>query len=302
MPRAPADLVIFGSIGLDDITTPFGKVKSVLGGSAAYSAISASNFSQCAILGVVGNDFPESYLEILKSKNINLDGLKVSGKTFRWKGKYEFDMSEAQTLEVKLNSLSEFIPEIPKNLGKTQFLFLANNDPETQISIAKCFPKAFKVIDTMNYYITSKREFVLKAMKLADMVVLNESETRQLSREVNLVKAAKLLLVGKTEYVIVKKGENGALFFSRNSCFSAPGYPLEKLKDPTGAGDTFGGALIGYLTQSGKTDENTIRKAVVYGCTLASFCSEDFSVNRLANLNNKEIEARYEEFKELRRF
>lgn len=297
-----AKLVIFGSIGLDDVATPFGNVKSALGGSATYASISASNFSRCAVLSVVGEDFPEKYLNVLKAKDIDLVGLKTQGKTFRWKGKYEFDMDEAQTLDIKLNSLCGFVPKIPKNLLGARYLFLANNDPETHLKVAKKFPRAFKVIDTMDFYIKSKREYVLEAMKMADLVVLNESEIRQLCDEVNLVRAAKTLLAGKTKYVIVKKGENGAVFFSRKSCFSAPGYPLEVVKDPTGAGDTFAGALIGYLAREGKTDENTIRKAVIYGCTLASFCAQDFSINKLVKLNNKEIEERYEQFKELRRF
>lgn len=301
MPNKPS-LVIYGSIALDDVRTPFGKVKSALGGSASYSAVAASYFTKTGILSAVGEDFPQGHLETLKSKNIDLSGLKVKGKTFRWEGLYEFDMNEAKTIRVEQNTLSDFNPEIPKEYKDVKFLFLANNDPEMQIEIAKEFKKSFIVIDTMNLWIDKKREVVLEALKCADLVVLNDGEARQICDEVNLVKSAKTLLKNGTKYVIIKKGEHGALFFTKESCFNAPGYPLEELKDPTGAGDTFAGALVGYLAKIGKTDERSVRKAVIYGSTLASFTTEDFSLNKLVSLTQKQIKERYDEFKELRKF
>ena len=296
------DLVIYGSIALDDVKTPFGEVRSALGGSAAYSSIAASYFTKPGIVGIVGTDFPKDFSNVFLKKNIDLQGLAIEGKTFKWEGLYEFDMNEAKTMRVELNALADFHPIVPEEYIDAKYLFLANGDPESQIEVAKQFKKAFIVIDTMNFWIETKRSTVLDALKYANLVVLNDAEARQLCQETNLVKAAKTILGNGTKYVIIKKGEHGALFFSKNSCFNAPGYPLEELKDPTGAGDTFAGALIGYLAHINKTDEKTIRKAVIYGSTLASFAAEDFSVDRLVNLTKQQIEKRYDEFKEIRKF
>lgn len=296
------NLVIYGSIGLDDVTTPFGKVKEVLGGSATYSSIAASYFTKCGILSIVGEDFPDKYTDLFTSKKIDLEGLARDGKTFRWEGAYEFDMNEAKTVKVALNCLDEFVPAIPEAYKDVKFLFLANNDPNVQIRLARQNTKSFIVMDTMNLWIARDKAKVFEAISLSDLVVLNDGEARQLCDEVNLVKAAKRILSEGCKYVIIKKGEHGALFFSENTCFNAPAYPLEELKDPTGAGDTFAGALVGYLAREGKTDEPTIRKAVIYGSTLASFTTEDFSINRLYKLTSQEIEDRYGEFKQLRKF
>jgi ribokinase len=296
------DLVIYGSIGLDDVKTPFGKVQSALGGSASYSSIAASYFTKAGILAVIGADFPKEFADVFIKKHIDLTGLTIEGKTFRWEGLYEFDMNEAKTMRVELNALANYRPEVPKEYLDAKYLFLANGDPGSQIEVAEQFKKAFIVIDTMNFWIDTKKDTVLNALKYADLVVLNDAEARQLCQETNLVKAAKTILKNGTKYVIIKKGEHGALFFSKNSCFNAPAYPLEDLKDPTGAGDTFAGALIGYLAHIGKTDEKTIRKAVIYGSALASFTAEDFSIRRLVNLTKQQIEKRYDEFKEIRKF
>lgn len=302
MPNKKTDLVVLGTIALDDIKTPFGSVSSVPGGSAAYAAIAASHFAIPGVISIIGKDFPEAQLKKLKGCGINLEGLSKAGKTFRWSGFYEFDMNEAKTLETKLNSIENYTPEIPLSYQSTKFLLLSNIDPEVQIKVAASCLKAFVVLDTMNYWIKHSRKKLIEAMKMADLIVLNDAEARQFSAEINLVKAAKAILSLGPKYVVIKKGEHGALLFTAKSHFSAPGYPLEEAKDPTGAGDSFAGALTGYLAAQGKTDEKTLRKAVIYGSVIASFCTEDFSINKLIKLDKKLIEERYATFQEIRSF
>jgi len=296
------DLVVLGSIGLDDVKTPFGRVKSALGGSAIYSAVAASCFAKPGIIGIVGNDFPSKDLKMLEERKINTSGIEKNGKTFRWEGLYEFNMNEAQTLKTELNSMANYNPSVPEDYTKTKFLFLGNFDPGAQEKVAKTCPGAFIVLDTMNFWIENKRRQLERTMNLADVVVLNDAEAREFCKEVNLVKAAHKILKIGPKYVIIKKGEHGALLFSKNNHFSAPGYPLDSLKDPTGAGDSFAGALTGYLAQANKTDEKTMRKAVIFGSVIASFCTEDFSINKVIKLNKKLIKERYAIFQEIRKF
>ena len=296
------DVVICGSVGLDDIKTPFGEVKGALGGSASYSSVAASYFAKPGMVSIVGEDFPKKHLDVFESKEINLDGLAREGKTFRWQGFYEFDMNDAKTLKTELNSLEHLSATLPDSYADAPFLFLANSDPDVQIAMINKLPKALKVLDTMNFWIKIKRERLAEAMGMVDIVVMNDAEARRFCDEVNLVKAAKQILALGPTYVIIKKGEHGALLFSKDSCFNAPGYPLEALKDPTGAGDSFAGAMIGYLAKERATDEKTLRKAVVYGSTVASFCAEDFSTNKSAHLTQDEIKERYHEFEILREF
>jgi ribokinase len=298
----PIDLVVCGSSALDNIRTPFGEIKSALGGSAVYASIAASHFARPGIISVVGKDFSASNLNVLKKKGIDLGGLTKKGKTFAWEGYYEFDMNEAKTIATKLNALADYRPEVPLGYTSTRFLFLANIDPDIQISVARLFSKAFIVLDTMNYWIQSKRKRLIEAIKTADIFVLNEGEARELCKEVNLVKAARIILRMGPKFVIIKKGEHGALLFSGNKHFSAAGYPLEEVKDPTGAGDSFAGALTGYLAKCGRTDEKTIRRAIVNASAVASFTAEDFSVKKLIKITNKNIEERYEIFKKIRKF
>lgn len=302
MQNKKIDLVVCGSIGLDDIKTPFGSVKSVPGGSAIYASLAASCFAGPAIVSVVGKDFSRSYLNRLKKKGIDLEGLSTAQKTFRWKGYYEFDMNEAKTLKTELNSLARYNPTVPESYKDVKFLFLSNIDPEVQIKVAQKCQKAFVVLDTMNFWIQSAKLKLTQAIKMADLVVLNDAEARQYTKEVNLVKAAKKILKMGPKYVVIKKGEHGALLFSDGKHFSAPGYPLETAKDPTGAGDSFAGALTGYLASRGKTDEKTMRKAVIYASAVASYTTEDFSINKLITLNKNKIEERYGIFQEIRRF
>ena len=298
----PVDLVVCGTVGLDDITTPFGAVTGVLGGSASYSAMAASYFCQPGLISIVGTDFSDDYRHHFSDHSVDLAGLAIHGQTFRWQGSYEFDLAEATTLGTQLNSLAEFKAILPLKYQKAPVLLLANTDPTIQSALAEQLPEAFTILDTMNFWITGQRFELLKAIKLADVLVVNDAEARQLTDEVNLIKAAKALLAFGPEFVIIKKGEHGALLVSTDSFFATPGYPLEVVKDPTGCGDSFAGALAGYLACQSKRDEATLRKAVVYGSALASFCAEDFSVNRLVGLAKSDIEERYHAFEQFHQF
>lgn len=296
-------LVILGTVGLDDVETPFGKVKGALGGSAVYAATAASFFSKSGVVSIAGHDLPKQYLQFFKERKIDIDGIEFKGKTFRWQGLYEFDMNEAKTIKTELNSLAEFEAKVPDRYLDAKFLFLANTDPILQMkTLSKMRNKPFVVLDTMNYWITSQKADLLKVIKKVDLLVLNEGEARQLFDTPNLIKAGKQALALGVEYVIIKKGEHGALLFSSNGFFSAPGYPLEQVNDPTGAGDSFSGGLIGYLAKTGDTSEKNIRKAIIFGSCVASACAESFSLDYVKKTNLKNIKERYHDFKEIRRF
>ena len=296
-------ILVIGTVAFDTIQTPFGKIEKALGGSATYASYSASFFSKPNILSIVGNDFPKEYIELLKKRQINLDGLQVSGKTFFWEGFYEFDMNEAKTKKTELNSLADFKLKMPDSYKNINYVFLANIDPELQLETLNQMKKPkFVVMDTMNFWITSKRKSLMDLIKKVDVLLLNDGEARQLFSTISLVKAAKSALSLGPKAVIIKKGEHGALLFTKDTHFSAPGYPLEEIKDPTGSRDCFGGAFIGYLAKTNDLSEANMRRAVVYGSVVASFNAEDFSLNRLKTLTMGEIERRYEEFKEIREF
>jgi ribokinase len=303
------DVLILGTVALDTIETPFGKLEKGLGGSATYASLSASTFSKPAVVSVIGNDFPKEYLELLKKKNIGTEGIKITGKTFHWEGFYEFDMNEAKTRKTELNSLADFRAEVPDSYRKIKHIFLANIDPEVQLDVLSKMEKPeLVVLDTMNFWISSKKEKLLEAVKKADVFILNDGEARQLFETANLVNAANSALKLGPKAVIIKKGEHGSLLFTKDEHskkirhFSAPGYPLEVIKDPTGCGDTFGGAFIGYLAKTKDYSEQNMRKAIVYGSVAASYNAEDFSVNRLKNLTMHDVEKRYNEMKEIREF
>ncbi|MFA7252998.1 MAG: PfkB family carbohydrate kinase [Patescibacteria group bacterium] len=294
-------LIITGSIGLDDVKTPFGEVEKALGGSGVYASAAASFFEKPGFVGIMGTEMPAKHLELMK--RFDLRGVEVKGETFRWKGFYEYDMNEAKTLETKLNSLADFNPILPDDYRKANFLFLGNTDTDIQLNIIDQMEgKPFIVLDTMNFWITSKREKLLRAIAKVNLVVMNEGEARQLFDTPNLIKAGKMLLELGPEYAVIKKGEHGALLFGYNRFFSAPGYPLEEVKDPTGAGDSFAGGLIGYLAKTDDISWENLRKAVIYGSTIASFCAEDFSLNYLNKINHREIEERYNVFTQIREF
>lgn len=295
------DLVIVGSIGLDDIETPFGKVDSALGGSAVYASSAASYFTKPGIISIMGDDLPPKHLEFLKKFDIT--GISKKDKTFHWTGFYEYDMNEAKTLKTELNSLAEFDAVVPPAYRAARYLLLGNSDPQQQIKVlSQMTNKPFVILDTMNFYISSKRDKLIKAISKVDFLVINEGEARQLCATPNLIKAGKMLLAMGPKYVAIKKGEHGALLFSPSGFFSAPGYPLEAVKDPTGCGDSFAGGLIGYLAKNDKTDELSIRRGIIYGSAIASFCAEDFSLEYKKNTHLKDIRERYKIFREIRKF
>ena len=297
------DILIIGTVALDSIETPFGKVKKALGGSATYASFAASFFSKSALISVIGNDFPKEYIELLKKRNIDLNGLKITGKTFHWDGFYEYDMNEAKTRKTELNSLEHFKVEVPEKYKKIKYVFLANIDPEQQLETLRQMNKPdFVVLDTMNFWINNKKKSLIEVIKKVDVLLLNDGEARQLFNTVNLLKAAEEALKLGPKYVIIKKGEHGALLFTDDTHFNAPGYPLEVLKDPTGCGDSFAGGMMGYLAKTNNLSESNIRKAIIYGSVIASFNAEDFSLERQKRLTNDEIEQRYKEFEKIRKF
>lgn len=298
------EILVVGSVALDHIRTPFGEVEQVLGGSATYFSCAASYFSPVKVVGVVGTDFPKKQLELLKNRQINLDGLqKIKGKTFRWKGYYEYDLNTAHTLETQLNVFEHFRPRLPKHYRESEIIFLANIDPDLQLSVLKQTKKPKLIAaDTMNFWIEKKPDSLKKILSLVDLVLMNDSEARELVGTYHLVKAAQTIISWGPKIVIFKKGEHGALMFTDSSFFAAPAYPLEKIKDPTGAGDSFAGGFLGYLAKTEDFSEQNLRKAVVYGSVMASFDVEGFSIERTANLSWEEINLRFRQFKEITDF
>lgn len=298
------EILVVGSVAFDAVETPFGQRQEVLGGSATYFSTSASFFTAVRLVAVVGEDFPEEHRDFLASRNIDLTGLQVApGKTFRWKGRYGYDLNEAQTLETHLNVFEGFQPNLPENFRDAEVLFLANIDPELQLEVVRQVRRPRLIAcDTMNFWIAGKREALVRTLGHVDILVINEGETRQLANEPNLVKAARAILTLGPKTLVIKRGEYGVLVFSEHSIFSIPAYPLEEVFDPTGAGDTFAGGFIGYLAATGNFSDATIRKATVFGSVMASFTVEDFSLDRLRRVSWQEIEARFRKFQTLTAF
>lgn len=297
-------ILVVGSVAFDSVETPFGSVENVLGGSATYFSTSASYFTDVNLVAVVGDDFPREHTDFLISRNIDLRGLsRIPGKTFRWKGKYGYDLNEAHTLETRLNVFETFRPVIPAEYVGAEFVFLANIDPELQMEVLRQV-KNPRVIasDTMNFWISSKPESLKKVVGMVDILIINDAEARQFSQDPNLVKSARKILSLGVKTLIVKRGEYGVLMFTNSSIFAAPAYPLEKVFDPTGAGDTFAGGFMGYLANTGTVSESGIRQAIIFGSVMASFTVEEFSLNRLKNLTYREIEDRYRAFKAMTHF
>ena len=297
-------LLIVGTIGLDTIETPFGKKPDILGGSVIYAGTSASFFAKSALVGVAGEDFPKEHLEFLKSKDIDTSGIQIlPGQTFRWSGYYEYDMNQAHTRDTRLNLYTSFDPKVPDHLKKAEYVFLANLDPDLQLKVLDQLesPK-FVAMDTMNFWIENKREKLIEVIKRADLVLMNDGEIRQFMETPNIPQAARKLRQLGAKAVIVKKGEHGALLFNDGEHFAAPSYPQEELKDPTGAGDTFAGGLMGYLAKTRDVTEANIRQAIVVGSVMASFNVEDFSLERMRRLTQKEIHDRFAEFKNFSEF
>ncbi len=297
-------LVVIGTVAFDSVKTPFGEANDVLGGSATYFSTAASYFTDVKLVAVVGEDFPEEHVDFLKSREIDVKGLqKTAGKTFRWKGRYDFDLNTAHTLDTQLNVLSSFKPELPEDYKDAEYVFLANIDPVLQLEVLKQVRKPKLVAcDTMNFWIEGKLPELKETLKHVDMLTINEGEARELAKEANLVKAAKGILAMGPKTLIIKRGEYGSLMFSNSGIFSAPAYPLEAVFDPTGAGDSFAGGFMGYLSNTGTVTDGSLRQAIIFGSVMASFNVEEFSLNRMKNLNYSEIEERYKSFKKLTHF
>ena len=298
------DILVVGSVAFDSVETPFGRGNDILGGSATYFSTAASFFTGVQLVAVVGEDFPVEHRDFLAARNIDLTGLQVApGRTFRWKGRYGFDLNEAQTLDTQLNVFEGFRPVLPENFRDAEVVFLANIDPELQLEVVRQVRRPRVIAcDTMNFWISGKREALLRTLGQVDILIINEGETRQLANQANLVKAARTILALGPKTLVVKRGEYGVLVFGEHSVFSIPAYPLEEVFDPTGAGDTFAGGFIGYLAATGNFSDAAIRKATVFGSVMASFTVEDFSLDRLRSLSWPEIEERFRLFQALTAF
>lgn len=298
------NILALGVVAIDTLETPFGKVENVIGGSGTHFSYVASFFAPVHLVSIIGQDFPQEFLSLLRERQIDLSGLEIrEGKTFRWSGQYGFDLNSAKTLNTELNLLNSYDPKIPKHLRACDYLFLANIDPEMQLKVLDQVKKPkISAMDTMNFWISSKKDQVIEVMRRVDVVLINEGEARQLTGEALLVKAARTILSYGPRLVVIKRGEYGALLFANDHVFSAPGLPLEKIMDPTGAGDSFAGGFMGYLAKTGQEDYQAFRKAVIAGSVMASFNVEDFSLNRLKEVNPDLITRRMAEFKHLTHF
>ena len=297
-------LLITGTVALDSVETPFGKKENILGGSAVHAGISASFFTDVSLCGVIGEDFPKEHIDFLTSRNIDISGIqKISGKTFRWSGLYEFDMNQAHTRETQLNVLVKFDPKLTDKQKKAEFVFLANLDPDIQLKVIEQLEKpAFIAADTMDFWINSKRQKLHEVVSKVDFILMNESEVRMFMETPNIPLAARRLLKMGAKGVIIKQGEHGALMFTDDSHFSAPSYPQEMFRDPTGAGDSFAGGFMGYLAKTGDVSSGNIRRAMIVGSAMASFNIEDFSLDRMRRLKMHEILERFDEFKKFSEF
>ena len=300
------ELLVVGSVGLDYVETPFGKIENALGGAASYISLSASYFSKAVgLVAVIGDDFPEEHIKMFKEHNIDLENLEVikGGKTFRWGGRYHYDLNVRDTLYTDLNVFENFDPKIPEHYKTNSYVILGNILPSLQLKVLDQLDgNNFVVCDTMNLWIETTLEDLKKVISRTNVLIINDSEARLLSKEANLIKAARIIRAMGPEYLIIKKGEHGALLFNNDSIFSAPAYPLESIFDPTGAGDTFLGGFTGYLHKTADTSFDNMKRAVIYGSAMASFCVEKFSTKGLENLDKLQIYDRFMEFRELSRF
>ncbi len=288
-------ILMVGSVALDSVESPCGKVEDGLGGSAVYGALAASYLAPVEIVAVVGDDFPKRHIKLLKSKKIGVQGLEVvkGGKTFRWGGRYFTDINQRETLFTQLNVFEEFSPKIPAPVANLPYVFLANIDPVLKLEVLnQCRKSRLVVLDTMNLWIDIRREALEEAMRRVDIMMMNDEEARMFADCLSLEKAAKYILKFGVKRVIIKKGEHGSMMFSKNGFFSAPGLPLSRVVDPTGAGDTFAGGLIGYLARSKKLTDDALRQAMLVGTAMASSCVEDFSVKRVAKLKPEDLRKR----------
>ncbi len=297
-------ILVVGSVAFDTVQTPAGRAEEVLGGSASYFSVAASFFAPVHLVAVVGEDFTPDHASIFRERGVDTSGLaRVAGRTFRWSGVYGDDINQRSTLSTELNVFQEFRPELPEWLKKTDFVFLANIDPDLQRSVLRQMKRPLLVAcDTMNFWITGKREAVRKTLREVDVLIINDEEARQLSGAPNIVRAAKRILGWGPSSLVVKRGEYGAALYTSHSHFAVPAYPLLDPVDPTGAGDSFAGGFVGHLAQTGRLDDGTIRQALVAGSVMASFCVEDFSLRRFGRLRPEEIRLRQKEFSRMTSF
>ena len=300
-------LLVIGTVAFDAIETPFGKTDKIVGGAATYASLAASYFyDKVKIVAVVGDDFPESEIKNFNAHNIDTEGLQVKPgeKSFFWAGKYHNDMNSRDTLVTELNVLADFDPIIPESYQDCEYLMLGNLTPQIQQTVIKRMRKRPKLIvmDTMNFWMDIAMDDLLQTISMVDVLAINDSEARQLSGEYSLVKAARKIAAMGPKYLIIKKGEHGALLFSEDHIFSAPALPLADVFDPTGAGDTFAGGFIGYLAKVGTINFNNMKNAIIYGSALASFCVEKFGTERLVNLTPEDVSARIQQFVSLSQF
>lgn len=300
-------LVIIGSIAFDAIETPFGKTDKILGGAATFIGLAASHFEvDAAAVSVVGGDFPQAYLDLLSERHINLDGVEIvkDGKTFFWSGRYHNDMNSRDTLVTELNTLADFNPVVPENYRDASVVMLGNLHPIVQAGVLDQMTQKpdLVVLDTMNFWMDSALEDLHNVIKRVDVITINDEEARQLTGEYSLVVAARKIHKMGPKYVVIKKGEHGALLFHNENVFYAPALPLEEVFDPTGAGDTFAGGFAGYLARTGDFSFDNMKNAIIYGSTLASFCVEKFGTERMVNLSSEEVHKRLMQFKQLTQF
>ncbi|TWT33024.1 PfkB family carbohydrate kinase [Blastopirellula retiformator] len=298
-------LLVVGSIALDSVHTPTEAREDVLGGSAVYFSYAASYFTGVKLVGVVGEDWPAAHTELLQARNVDTKGLEIvkGGETFRWTGKYQSNMNDRDTLEVHLNVLEDFSPTLPEDFCRSPFLFLANGAPSTQMKVLQQMtgPKLV-VADTMDLWIEIARDDLEAMLKKVDGLVLNDSEAKKLTEDENLVRAGRKVLEMGPKFVVLKKGEHGAMFFSEHETYVMPAYPTEEVVDPTGAGDSFAGGMMGYLAEKNDFSPAALKEAMAYGTVVASFNVEDFSLEKMKKIERAEVDARFAEYRQMLSF
>lgn len=298
-------IVVVGSVAFDSLKTPFGQVEKAIGGAATYFSVAASYFSRVRLVGVVGDDFGDSEMEIFEGRDIDTEGLTriEGGKTFHWSGEYGYDLNVAKTLDTQLNVFAEFDPSLPDSYRDSEFVFLANIHPELQEKVLEQVgsPKLV-ALDTMNFWIEQTPEALERVMSKADLVVINEGEVRQFTGEANLVKGGRKIMDLGPKWIVIKRGEYGVIMMAEDHIFAAPAYPLESVFDPTGAGDSFAGGMIGYLASHGEVTNRRLRQAIVFGSVVASFTVEKFSLDRLREISIDELNERYRALRRLTEF
>ncbi len=300
-------LVIVGTVAFDAIETPFGKTDKILGGAATYIGLAASQFqADAAIVSVVGGDFPKKYIDLFEQRNIDVSALEVveSGKTFFWSGKYKNDLNSRDTLDTQLNVLADFNPKVPENFKNAEIVMLGNLHPAVQLSVIEQMESrpSLIILDTMNFWMDNTLDLLKEVISKVDVITINDEEARQLTGEYSLVVAARKIQEMGPKYIVIKKGEHGALLFHDEQIFFAPALPLEEVFDPTGAGDSFAGGFAGFLSKSGDLSFNNMKNAIIYGSTLASFCVEKFGTERMQTLTQAELQKRLHQFKSLTQF